>query len=318
MSDAGFQCAECNRHSCQNEPGYIESGGVVCRDCRDALHPACPSCGVVMQRKLPKSHGKCPDCGEPFYVRRNQWVYNTTLLSAEQRDSLRTLDAAISIAEEYGVTKADAERAIAEARQGGRSAGDVERGLRQLAATRVTDGCPDQHRVLGTDGVFAALDAQRILCHYLITNPASTPVGTLAEVLAVAKDQAEGWKRVPAAEDVAWECFNRGFVRTKDPHALRNLYLAASMFLAESGRQYAHVAKKAFQLDARQSKELHVRRMTVMPMSECSASQRAAERPYTVDHVIEDPPIPCTDCSAEPLVEGGPPWCRCTMQGVPE
>jgi hypothetical protein len=56
---------------------------------------ACPYCGVLLE-KMPTRKRKCPDCGEPIFVRKKQTYFPSALLTQQQMqvtDWLVTLDA---------------------------------------------------------------------------------------------------------------------------------------------------------------------------------------------------------------------------------
>jgi hypothetical protein len=56
---------------------------VVCPACHDELEPACPYCQARL-KKRPKAKTKCPTCGHCFFVRKNQHLFGSTILTADE------------------------------------------------------------------------------------------------------------------------------------------------------------------------------------------------------------------------------------------
>ncbi|MDX1565080.1 MAG: hypothetical protein R3236_06715 [Phycisphaeraceae bacterium] len=73
-----------------NEPAFLVEGQIVCRDCHDQQQPVCGYCSADLPEP-PESKAKCPHCGQTVFRRKDQRIYDTTVLTRQQVRELETL-----------------------------------------------------------------------------------------------------------------------------------------------------------------------------------------------------------------------------------
>lgn len=309
--NARESCQRCTKLLPEGLPAFIADGQIVCRDCNDAAHRTCPNCATKMERKLPASRGKCPKCGEAFYICREQKLFPTTILSLEQKDSLARLRD-FHWFTTYGLTWRDREAAVVRARIEGGGIAKVFEVLNEQAARSIAEAEPGSWEVLSTPGILAAESAARQLA--VAEGAWMYPAPPLTEALRTAVAMARASGSQPSAIDIARRMIEDAILQRSDSSGRRSLYQLLARILAVNDHDYIEAAKNAIREEARECALLGLDKAKVDAAGHgCAAGERAAAREYNIKEVIVDPPIPCADCSNEPLGLGSRPWCTCAV-----
>lgn len=97
-------CDKCKTEFKRHEPVVEFEGRTLCRDCHDHLNPICPYCTAPLNER-PDTTTACRDCGQVMYIRRDQVLFNTLLLTLDQAEHCRTINKSIGSLRSYGITQ---------------------------------------------------------------------------------------------------------------------------------------------------------------------------------------------------------------------
>lgn len=266
-------------------------------------HSQCPTCTKPMDRKLPKQHGLCPACGERFYVRRDQWVFSSVLLSRAQKESLRPLDDAFADLKELGVTEADLERVSLAVRDGKHGIEQAIEGLHGAAMRMVCSSEPDT--------AAAIPDRLAARCRGAFRRMRETPGKSMLGCYQACRNLLVGGLEDPDESAIAWKALQSIKVASDDHHGRSQLFFYMAMFLAYENKpcwMFLREAARARLLDdARDGNtteiQIHAGR------DQCRTCQRLDGRRMKLADAIKDPPVPCKGCTEPPLGDSGDPWC---------
>ncbi len=263
----------------------------------------CPTCSNLMARKLPKQHGLCPACGERFYVRRDQWVFPSVLLSRAQKESLWWLDHAFADLKELGVTEADLERVSLAVRDGKHG---IEQAIEGLHGAAMRMACSSE-----PDTAAAIPDRLAARCRGAFRRMRETPGKSMLGCYQACRNLLVGGLEDPDESAIAWKALQSIKVAPDDHQGRSQLFFYMAMFLAYENKpcwMFLREAARAKLLDDAQDGitteiQIHAGR------DQCRACRRLDGRRMNLADAIKDPPVPCKGCTEPPLGESGDPWC---------
>lgn len=263
----------------------------------------CPKCGVLMDRKLPKQHGLCPACGERFYVRRDQWVFPSVLLSRAQKESLWSLDHAFADLKELGVTEADLERVSLAVRDGKHGIEQAIEGLHGAAMRMVCSSEPDT--------AAAIPDRLAARCRGAFRRMRETPGKSMLGCYQACRNLLVGGLEDPDDSAIAWKALQSIKVAPEDHHGRSLLFFGMAMFLSYENKPSLMLQREAVRaqlMDAAAKggcSEIEI----LKGRDGCKVCERLNGKHMSLTEAIQNPPIPCKGCSEPPLGDEGDPWC---------
>jgi hypothetical protein len=84
------RCSSCGSDMPTDEPAFLSEGQIVCRDCHDQLQPVCAYCAADLPEPM-AFQGKCPMCAQTLFVRKDQHIFDSSLLTRQQVRELETV-----------------------------------------------------------------------------------------------------------------------------------------------------------------------------------------------------------------------------------
>lgn len=104
MSEDVTHCDHCGNEMPPKATAFLLDGKIVCRDCHDEAEPACPNCNQRLPAR-PETTSPCPLCGWAIHIVRDQDLFDTALLSKDQRDQVQEFRQKLGILRRYGITE---------------------------------------------------------------------------------------------------------------------------------------------------------------------------------------------------------------------
>jgi hypothetical protein len=303
-------CHRCANLLPEGLPAFIDEGQIICRDCNDAILKTCPNCAAAMKRKLPATRGKCPACGDPFFICREQRLYSTGILNRAQKASTERLRWEFQKYEWRGLTVRDRDAAAAQARMEGADVDRVFELLDERVAENASKSVPGCFGVLTPAGVTNVLSVVEFLASRRLL-PFEAP--SVEEALRVAIELTPTPGQPPSESEIVRSLITNRIAKTAGarPHLYRFLAQALSHYDEDS----LEATRSAFREEARECAELGFDSAEVMPAPYgCDAAQRIAKRRFRFEQFLTNPPVPCADCSGPSLDDGLRPFCQCWVR----
>lgn len=278
-------CDECGRAMPRGEPAFLADARsrVVCRECYDQLHPACPHCGHRCSARI-KGKARCDACGREFFVRPTAKVFGSPILTAEQAAELQ------QVSWSDLKTLGDPERVYQKRRLEIRQSTGQEPTLAQvlhslrsdILCRRAANGCLRHLRRFGIDHRTFARHWKKL-------------------------ESRNGGDPDPVAVkyDVWAELLSRQRVSAR-------VYLNLARDLHADGRDAVWAQRKALQIQVQRLAHAGVRAVRIVPREDaCEACRAQAGRILTIEACLERSPLPCEQCThARGHRAHG--WCRCS------
>ena len=314
-------CNECRSTVPPGLPAFLLDGRELCRNCRDEAEPHCPSCGAVMRRKLPKTYGKCPECGERFFVDQEQQLFDSMLTTREQHEDVKRLEYAAASFEPWGFNRKTAHQMtiVSRRERGDASVDGTLAALADIFARVALKDHPEILESIGAEGVARSVEAIALL-----NRVRSDAAEQLIRICAVCQELGDQFQMTPSAGDIAW-----GFLQREELAAakrsleeLSQIKRQSAMFLAYEGRESRDVLRASYRHKCEAWKHSSdVVRVQVIgaPTDECAAADEINGQVFSIDDAVRNPPIPCESCTRAPrgnMPANGPPWCVCDLRPI--
>ncbi len=298
-------CGNCQRTIGHGQPAFILGEGIVCRDCHDEAEPTCPNCHKRMNRKMPKTRGKCPECGEWFYIDREQSLFPSSLLNGHQADDLEMVRSLVAEATAEGIEPEVIERWWGQARLVPDPAAGMIELAREAMGRAFCSAVPGSFSVLGWEGAKAARIALNLIDFYF------GPVCTKRQIVTVAISLANIKSQAPARIACAW--FESIISNERGWENLADLYSNAARLCADWQLDPSPYTREEARAHARAAKANGYKRVEVSPGSGCPAASHLHNVPFEVDDFIANPPLPIRDCAYRSGPIEGRDRCRCLV-----
>jgi hypothetical protein len=256
-----------------------------------------------LARKLPKQHGLCPSCGERFYVRRDQWVFPSVLLSRVQKESLRPLDDAFADLKQFGLVESDLEAVSVAVREGRH---DIDQAVQLLHAAAMRKVCASEPAI--ADGVPAPLAPR---CREAFHRMRETPGKSMLECYRACRNLIVDGVVEPDVPAIAWKAMQSIKIAADDHHGRSQLFFNMAMFLAYENKPCWMLLREAVRAQLMDAAAVGScsRIELIAGRDGCKACRRISGKRMNLVDAIKDPPIPCKGCSESPLGDEGDPWC---------
>lgn len=301
------QCSNCSRAIPNLEPAAIVGDNVFCRRCHAEAEPRCPHCGGLTGRALPKSAGKCKSCGERFRVERDQCLFQSVLLTAQQASDLSEVRRAFRRLAGGGLTEAEFERCCLASLRTDDPAGEA---IARLTRAKAKRAVAIESALTPNDRLAVVIDdARRILGRFSV-DPSP------AECAGRASDLSEQFGAVPSPSDLAWAVLTDMGIRARSHEDLKGVFDAQARFLATEGRDHRDAQRRSYQHELEHLAESGIERVEILAHGACAECARQNGERWAIRDALARMPLPCSSCTNTGVYGSLHGFCRCSYSAV--
>lgn len=315
MSDSdSFNCHYCGAIQ-RFVAGFLIDGREACRECKDRRSPTCPNCRASLNPRLPKRYGTCKTCQQRFFVNSDQELFDSIILTKAQNEDLNIYHQRLSRLRHWGITEEEILQQTQIARCNGTGANGATERLMHLLSDRILSTLAEEHRFIGSDGVFVALEAFSLLKHLFRSTP--NDALSTSEVAGDVVAFTEEHKRLPRPQDAAWRTLNRFLDQGFSNMPKHQICSAMAWHLHIEGRNCSEMQRRSFQEMAMLYDAQGVEFIEILAGT-CKASADLHGTRVATAKFVSSPCIPCDDCDDPERVESCSTsnWCNCTITAV--